>query len=250
MEDEIIKIKTFNLTIIENEDKTKKDYSFDISGESSFKELKKLISYACHLIKNTFKIFYKDQEYTIDNDDDIINDLFPDNDTIYLNIVNNNNNNNVYEIEKKLFNINFAKKKLCESHILKYTTYYCFDCQKSICSDCYKELHNEHKVIEKLDVVAPAREIINKICKDDFMYKINQKLSHYESTINFRIYIKESFEKLHQLLNNLEKEINEIVQHFINRLLINEENANSNIELLKKYCINNFIKFKNINNFL
>ena len=42
--------------------------------------------------------------------------------------------------------------------------------------------------------------------------------------------------------------MNDTLQNLIEGFIINEDNINKNIELLKNYSINNFIKYKNMNN--
>ena len=83
MEEENVKIKKIITTI----DKDNKSYSIDLDETNTFYEFKKIISGAAHLLKNCFRIFHENHEYTNDYDDNTIQELFPTLNPIPLHIV-------------------------------------------------------------------------------------------------------------------------------------------------------------------
>lgn len=85
MEEEEVIIRTI-ITTIDNEKKT---YSIDIDESITFYELKKILSSGAHLLKNTFRLFHENQEYTNEYDENTIKEIFPHLDKINLRIITN-----------------------------------------------------------------------------------------------------------------------------------------------------------------
>ena len=73
-----------------------KSYSIDVDETTTFYEFKKILSAAAHLLKNCFRIYHQQQEYTNDYDDNTIQEMFADLDPIPLRIISNKD---VYEYE-------------------------------------------------------------------------------------------------------------------------------------------------------
>lgn len=241
MEEETINIRKI-ITTIENE---KKSYSIDVDELTTFYEFKKILSSAAHLIKNSFNVYHEGQEYTNDYDDNSIKQLFPGLETIYLKITINKEIN---QYENELISIKLNINLPCEKHKEKYKMIYCFTCNKSICRDCltYTQEHIDHKLEEKADYLAPAQLLINNIFKNAYIYKADIRLSKYMDCLTFRSNLKDNiFNSLRQLINNLETKFNTCLEFFSSNEDLTEKNLNNNIDLLKKYCIEYFIKLKN-----
>ena len=155
MQEESFNIKKIITTIDDD-----KSYSIDVDETTTFYDFKKILSAAAHLLKNGFRIYHQDQEYTNDYDDNTIQEMFPNLDTIPLRIVSNKD---VYEFEDELISVRFNINVPCQSHMGKYKMMYCFTCNKSICMDCFTEQHRSHQVEEKADYLAPAQLLMNNI---------------------------------------------------------------------------------------
>ena len=155
MEEEQPHIKKI-ITTIDNE----KSYSIDVDETTTFYEFKKILAAAAHLLKNCFRIYHEQQEYTNDYDDNTIQEMFPDLDPIPLRIISNKD---VYEFEDELISVRFNINVPCQVHIGKYKMLYCFTCNKSICMDCFNADHKGHSVEEKADYLAPAQLLMNNI---------------------------------------------------------------------------------------
>ena len=78
------------ITTIDNE----KSYSIDVDETTTFYDFKKILAAAAHLLKNGFRIYHKQQEYTNEYDDNTIQEMFPNLDPIPLTIISNKD---VYE---------------------------------------------------------------------------------------------------------------------------------------------------------
>ena len=230
------------ITTIDNEKKT---YSIDVDDLTTFYEFKKILSSAAHLLKNNFQIYHKNQEYTNEYDDMSIKELFPELQTINLSI---KTKNDINEIEDELVSIKFNIKIPCEKHTGKYKVLYCFTCNKSICTDCsiLTEEHINHIIEEKSHYIAPAKLLINNIFSNANIFKANAKLSKYSESVSFRAELNMNiFENLKKLIKNIEDKFNSCLEFFSVNEDLTEKNTNNNIELLRQYCIEYFIKLKN-----
>ena len=238
-------IQTNIRKIIATIDNEKKSYSIDVDDSTTFYEFKKILSSAAHLLKNNFQIYHKGQEYANEYDDNSIKELFPELKTINLSI---KTKNDINEIEDELVSVKFNIKIPCEKHIEKYKVLYCFTCNKSICTDCSNltEEHINHIIEEKSHYIAPAKLLINNVFSNANIFKANSKLSKYSDSINFRAELNiKIFDNLKKLIKNIEDKFNSCLEFFSINEDLTEKNTNYNIELLKNYYIEYFIKLKN-----
>ena len=227
------------ITTIDNE----KSYSIDVDETTTFYEFKKILAAAAHLLKNCFRIYHEQQEYTNDYDDNTIQEIFPDLDPVPLKIISNKD---VYEYEDELISVRFNINVPCQVHAGKYKMLYCFSCNKSICMDCFTAEHNNHKVEEKADYLAPSHLLMNNIFSNSSLYRADSRLSKYMECVNFRSNLKLNiFDNLRKMLNELEIKFASCLEYFSSCEDQTEKNTNENLELLKKYCIECFIKLKN-----
>ena len=220
-----------------------KSYSIDVDETTTFYEFKKILAAAAHLLKNCFRIYYEDQEYTYEYDDNTIKELFPNIDPVPLKIYSNKD---VNEFEDELISVRFNINVPCETHAEKYKMLYCFTCNKSICMDCFSQDHRNHKVEEKADYLAPAKLLMNRIFSNSSLFKADSRLSKYMDCVTFRSNLKLNiFDNLRKLINDLEIKFASCLEYFSTSEDETEKNTNENLELLKKYCIECFIKLKN-----
>ena len=237
-EEQIPNIKKIITTIDEE-----KSYSIDVDETTTFYEFKKILSAAAHLLKNCFRIYHGQQEYTNDYDDNTIQEMFPNLDPIPLRILTNKD---VYEYEDELISVRFNINVPCQVHLGKYKMMYCFTCNKSICMDCLSETHQNHQVEEKADYLAPAQLLMNNIFSNSALYRADSRLSKYMECVNFRSSLKLNiFDNLRKMINDLEIKFTSCLEYFSTCEDETEKNTNENLELLKKYCIECFIKLKN-----
>ena len=238
MEDEITRIKKIITTIDDD-----KSYSIDVDETICFREFKKILAGAAHLLKNGFRIYHEQQEYTNDYDDNTIQEMFPNLDPIPLRIISNKD---VYEFEDELISVRFNINIPCQVHVGKFKMMYCFTCNKSICMDCLGEDHRNHQVVEKADYLAPAQLLMNSIFSNSALYRADSRLSKYMDCVNFRSNLKLNvFDNLRKMINDLEIKFASCLEYFSTCEDETEKNTNENLELLRKFCIECFIKLKN-----
>ena len=238
MEDEITRIKKIITTIDDD-----KSYSIDVDETICFREFKKILAGAAHLLKNCFRIYHEQQEYTNDYDDSTIQEMFPNLDPIPLRIISNKD---VYEFEDELISVRFNINVPCQVHVGKFKMMYCFTCNKSICMDCLGEDHRNHQVVEKADYLAPAQLLMNSIFSNSALYRADSRLSKYMDCVNFRSNLKLNvFDNLRKMINDLEIKFASCLEYFSTCEDETEKNTNENLELLRKFCIECFIKLKN-----
>ena len=227
MEEPLVNIKKI-ITTVDNE----KSYSIDVDESTTFYEFKKILASAAHLLKNCFRIYLGNQEYTNDYDDNTLQEMFPDLDPVPLRIISDKD---VYEFEDELISVRFNINVPCNEHIGKYKMLYCFSCNKSICTDCFSQSHKGHKIEEKADYLAPAHLLMNNIFSNSSLYKADSRLSKYMESITF----------LRKMINDLEFKFASCLEYFSITEDETEKNTNANLELLKKFCTECFIKLKN-----
>ena len=236
--DDQVKIKKI-ITTVDND----KSYSIDVDENTTFYEFKKILASAAHLLKNSFRIFLDQQEYTNDYDDNTIIEMFPNIEPVPLHIFSNKDIN---EFEDELISVRFNINVPCNVHIGKYKVLYCFTCNKSICMDCFSQDHKNHKVEEKADYIAPAQLLMNKIFSNSSLYKADSRLSKYMDCVTFRSNLKLNiFDNLRKLINDLEIKFASCLEYFSTCEDETEKNTNENLELLKRFCVECYIKLKN-----
>ena len=239
MEEDQIRIKKI-IALIDN----KKAYSIDIDDSITFYEFKKILSGAAHLLKNSFRIYHKEKEYTNEYDQNTINEIFSQVNPIHLEIISNEEK--VYEMEDEMISVNFNINIPCETHIEKYKMLYCFTCNKSICTDCLTQGHSNHNIVEKADYLAPAKLLMDNIFSNSSLYKTDSRLSKYSDCSSFRSDLKINiFDNLKKLINELEIKFDSCLDFFSRCESTTEKNTNANLELLKEFCIESYIKLKN-----
>ena len=237
MEDQV-KIKKI-ITTVDND----KSYSIDVDENTTFYEFKKILAGAAHLLKNSFRIFLDQQEYTNDYDDNTILEMFPNIEPVPLKIFSNQDIN---EFEDELISVRFNINVPCNVHIGKYKVLYCFTCNRSICMDCFGQDHKNHKIEEKADYLAPAQLLMNNIFSNSSIYKADSRLSKYMDCVTFRSNLKLNiFDNLRKLINDLEIKFASCLEYFSTCEDETEKNTNENLELLKRFCVECYIKLKN-----
>ena len=221
-------------------------YNFDVDHTTTFYETKKILSNAAHILKNSFKLYRDGQEYSNEYDEQPLQKIFPALKKIefYLKLCKREEDQD--ESEHEQISVKYNIKEPCKEHIGKFLVLYCISCKKSICNECFSISHNNHEVEEKADYLMPAKILMERIFANSFMFKSDPKLSNYMSCVSFRSIIKtDVFDRLRQLINELENKCINCLEFFSFNEDSTEKNNDLNLELLKKYCTSSFIKLKN-----
>lgn len=228
--------------VIVSLDGINRNYSFEIDSSITYYSLKKIITAGAHLLKNSFTVFYGEQEYTKEYDDLTIKYLFEEINPIPLHIIKYESKLN--ELDKELTKKPINSNSFCMIHE-KYELYYCYTCKKSICLDCLIQVHVNHNVEEKGNYLFPAKKIIDRIFANSSIDKQNFNISQYSNCIKYLSNLKfMSFNSIRQLLENLEMKFEKCLNFFSTSLLETEKNINNNLEVLKKFSVENLIQYK------
>ena len=221
-------------------------YNFDVDRTTTFYETKKILSNAAHILKNSFTLYHEGQEYSKEYDTQPLIKIFPTLKKIEFYLKLKKAGEEQDENEHDQISVKYNIKEPCKEHIGKFLVLYCITCKKSICNECFSISHNNHEVEEKADYLMPAKILMERIFANSFMYKSDPKLSHYMSCVSFRSIIKtEVFDRMRQLINELENKCINCLEFFSFNEDSTEKNNDLNLELLKKYCTSSFIKLKN-----
>lgn len=221
-------------------------YNFDVDSSTTFYETKKIISNATHILKNYITFYHEGQEFSSDYDDQPLKSIFPKLKKIEFNLKIRKSQEEQDENENDQISVKYNINQPCKEHIGKFLVLYCISCKTSICNECFSISHNEHEVEEKADYLMPAKVLMERIFAKSFMFKSDPKISNYMSCVNFRSIIKtEIFDKMRNLINDLENKCINCLEFFSLNEDYTEKNNDLNLELLKKYCTTSFIKLKN-----
>ena len=195
-------------------------YSFDVNQTITIANLKKIIIAAAALGKG-LKLFHEGKEYT-HQDPYTLEFLFPN-----LNVV-------VFDISVSYDSIDdldeLIKLKLtykyCPIHYSKYPYFYCYNCGKSICSECVKSgEHNGHDFKEKYDYLQSSHNLVQQLFKNlnDGVSKVDEKyLLELKDKITFKY-----FDPLVKMVKAIEAKLIQLIDEFVRR-------NKSNIDVVRK----------------
>ena len=195
-------------------------YSFDVNQTITIFNLKKIITSAAALGKG-LKLFHEGREYT-NNDLDTLEFLFPT-----LNVVVFDLSVSYDSIEEfdELIKLKLTYK-YCPIHYSKYPYFYCYNCGKSICSECVKSgLHNNHDFKEKYDYLQTSHNLVQQLFKNlnEGVNKVDEKyLMQLKDKIKFKY-----FDSLVKMVKSIEGKLLELIDEFLKR-------NNSHINIVRK----------------
>lgn len=217
-------------------------YSFDVKAVITFHYLKKMIASAAQLPKNTFKIINIDHDYT-DMDDEILEEYFPNDQSIHFTVIIPQAQL-IPQAHESLIKLHL--KMNCPLHSNKYLSYYCYKCNKSICSLCVQSIeHNNHQMIEKCDYLQSSKHLIDTIFHDILSQTDISKISFSSKAECFQTTLKKVFfPSLHSLLNDIEMKYNSLVNLFIEKSQQVASIVYKNNQLIKKNCSSSLESFK------
>ena len=207
-------------------------YSLEFDQNIQMNEMKSMIEKAAHLRKNSYTLMSECKTYTQYNEEKI-EELFPGKKLIIFNLELLNPEETSDETELVL-QINMP----CPEHNYKFLLYYCFDCGKSICSECFLHgLHKGHKIQDKCFYLLSSKYLVEKMFEnwsqmpyEDFQISVN--LSDYKNQLNNKI-----FAELFKLLKQVQDKCNDLIEKYnqINEKSLN--NIRNSIRDIKLYYI-------------
>ena len=204
-------------------------YSFDVNQNVSIRSIKKMITAAANLDKTQLRIFHEGVEYT-KKDEDTLDFLFPSLDIIIFDLsISASSPDNYDELISVKLN-----EEYCPLHFSKYPYFYCYDCKKSICSQCvFSDAHKGHDYIEKYDYLQSGKNLVSKLFKDlkDIQFDDDRFILEFKDKIRIKF-----ISKLKQMIDVIEKNLIEVVEEFLKKNKQNIEIIQNNMSSLKVYC--------------
>jgi hypothetical protein len=215
-----------------------RNYKFDVNQTITVHNLKKMIVTAANLGKNGLRIFHKGTEYT-DMEDSTLADLFPDMQLVEFTL------QIVYlSEEERERHIKLRLKDYCPKHNFKYPYFYCYDCQKSICSICLRE-HTNHNWLEKYDYLQSSRNLVEAIFYDMNEYLSGAKFNNQTELEELRKRITlQFFPQLVEMVHKIETKLVDLIDFFIENNTSSYHNIQSNVTDLKDHCAEGLDKLK------
>ena len=243
-DEEVNIIKHINIFIYEKT-KLKNTYSFYIDGEYFFKELKTLIEIYAHLLKDTYYIFYKDENYTDFDDNIILEKIFPLLTEINLDIIIISSNiNNHLENTKNYAKILYHSFKLSfNSKISKFI-------KNNLNEKLYANINKINFSLDRPKYTLFNNSIQEKIDKKEFSNHIRKKKENFIDLYNnYSKFIDEDnriidiYDNTHDinhniyLINNINLNINNNIINEIRNDIENNQNIdNINLDALNIKC--------------
>ena len=220
-------------------DKDRK-YLFDVNQTITIRSLKKMIMAAANLSKQGLRIFHNGIEYT-DKDSSSLEELFPNLQLVEFTM------SIVYTDTDELNDyINIKLKGYCNSHDGKYPYFYCYHCNKSICSECVKSgKHFGHDIKEKYDYLQDSRNIIEQLFKHlkDILKDANG--IEDDSVEKLKLRIRNEFSPaLVEKARQIEIVLIDLINGFLEKEKDNFNTMHKNLELLYVNCASDLDGFK------
>ena len=216
-----------------------RQYLFDVNQNITIHTLKKMIKAGANLGKVNLRIFHNGIEYT-DKDISNLDELFPNLQKIEFTVQITYDN-----VEDLDFLIKLKLKNYCQLHNGKFPYFYCYDCQKSICSNCLKENnHIGHVFKEKYDYLQNSRNLVEMLFYDlkDILDKT--KNVNENSIYELKNKINVDFLKLIDMLKTIQNKMNYIIDFYLQKEKGNFKTMQNNVILLKNNCAEGLDKLK------
>jgi len=206
-------------------------YTLEFDQNIEMKELKVMIQMAAHLKKNNFQLFNEGEEYTQCNEE-TFESLFPGQKLVVFTI--QKGEGEVFDESELVLQINSP----CPHHQEKFLLYYCFDCNCSICCDCFTiGTHKGHHIQDKCFYLLSSKFLVEKMFDswsrnpyDD--YKISADLNELKNKLN-NIY----FTQLFQMLKEVQNKCNDLIDSYNNINSSSLGNIRDSVRDIKVSCI-------------
>ena len=206
-------------------------YSLEFDQNIQMKELKIMIQVAAHLKKNNFGLFCEGQDYTKFHEE-TFESLFPSQNLVVFTI--QKAEGEVFDEAEVLLQINCP----CSSHPEKFLLFYCFDCNCSICSDCFiNGIHKGHHIQDKCYYLLPTKFLVERMfqswSRNPYTdYKITTDLTELKEKVNNIL-----FEQLFQMLKDVQTKCIEVIDYYNEVNMKSVGNIRDSVRNIKVSCI-------------
>ena len=206
-------------------------YNLEFDQNIQMKELKLMIQMAAHLKKNNFRLFCEGQEYT-EYQEETFESLFPSQNLVVFTIQIDKVED--FDEAELLLQINCP----CPHHAEKFLLFYCYDCNCSICCDCFLVgVHKGHHIQDKCYYLLPSRFLVERMfqswSRNPYAdYKITTDLSELKNKVNNVLFIQ-----LFKMLKEIQTKCNEVIDDYNNVNLNSVANIRDSVRDIKSSCV-------------
>jgi hypothetical protein len=206
-------------------------YNLEFDQNIQMKELKLMIQMAAHLKKNNFRLFCEGQEYT-EYQEETFESLFPSQNLVVFTIQIDKVED--FDEAELLLQINCP----CPHHAEKFLLFYCYDCNCSICCDCFLVgVHKGHHIQDKCYYLLPSRFLVERMfqswSRNPYAdYKITTDLSELKNKVNNVLFIQ-----LFKMLKEVQTKCNEVIDDYNNVNLNSVANIRDSVRDIKSSCV-------------
>lgn len=206
-------------------------YNLEFDQNIQMKELKIMIQVAAHLKKNNFRLFSEGQEYTKYHEE-TFETLFPSTNFVVFTI--QKGEGEVFDEAELLLQINAP----CKEHAEKFLLFYCFDCNCSICCDCFLiGKHKGHHIQDKCYYLLPSKFLVERMfqtwSRNPYVdYNITTDLSEMKDKLNNVLFVQ-----LFQLLKEVQVKCNDIIDNYNNVNKNSLGNIRDSVRDIKVSCV-------------
>ncbi len=217
-----------------------KKYLFDVNQNITINTLKKMLMAAASLYKVGLRIYNNGVEYT-NYITSTLEELFPNLQLVEFNITITKE---FPEDDEDLTKLKL--KYYCSQHDGKYASYYCYNCDKSICSDCLGSgLHMNHRIKEKYDYLQSSKTLVETIFQGLNEIFNNAKGFNEDNIKNLKNKISnELFPQLDDILKKLETQVINLIDFYFQKQQFNFKVLQKNYILLKDDCVEGLDQLK------
>ena len=206
-------------------------YTLEFDQNIQMKELKTMIKVAAHLSKNNFRLFCDYQECTQYNEE-TFESIFPNQNYVVFRI--QKGEGEVFDEAELLLQLDSQ----CPYHAEKFLLFYCFDCNCSICCDCFTiGTHKGHHIQDKCYYLLPSKFLVEKLFQSwsfnsQYDFKITTDLSALKNKINNVLFFQ-----LFQMLKEVQTKCNDLVDNYNNVNINSSMNIKNSVQEIKISCV-------------
>ena len=206
-------------------------YALEFDQNIQMKELKNMIQVAAHLKKNNFRLFCGGDEYTKYHEE-TFESLFPSQNLVVFTI--KKGEGEIFDEAEILLQINCP----CSNHPEKFLLFYCFDCNCSICCDCFiNGIHKGHHIQDKCYYLLPTRFLVESMfqtwSRNPYVdYKITNDLTELKEKVNNIL-----FAQLFQMLKDVQNKYIEVIDYYNEVNMNSVGNIRDSVRFIKVSCI-------------
>ena len=206
-------------------------YNLEFDQNIQMKELKIMIQVAAHLKKKNFRLFCEGQEYT-QYHEETFESLFPSINLVVFSVQKGEQED--FDEAELLLQINAP----CKDHAEKFLLFYCFDCNCSICCDCFiYGLHKGHHIQDKCYYLLPSKFLVERMfqtwSRNPYAdYKITTDLSELKNKVNNVLFVQ-----LFNMLKEVQLKCNDLIDNYNNVNLNSLGNIRDSVRDIKVSCV-------------